>query len=100
MVLERSIVQLHAKVAHKAAYACSVGLLASQIHEPMAAGMTLPLDPALATYLFKNRFTADEQEAGSAAAVRTKSGRRYNRHHRRNLGHDGHIISAAETACF
>jgi fructose PTS system EIIBC or EIIC component len=58
---------------NKAAYAFSVGLLASQIYQPMAAvmaaGMTPPLGLAIGTYLFKNRFTADEQEAGSAAAV-------------------------------
>jgi PTS system fructose-specific IIC component len=58
---------------NKAAYAFSVGLLASQIYEPMAAvmaaGMTPPLGLALATVLFKNRFTAEEREAGSAAAV-------------------------------
>ncbi len=58
---------------NKAAYAFSVGLLASQVYEPMAAvmaaGMTPPLGLAIGTYLFKNRFTADEQEAGAAAAV-------------------------------
>jgi PTS system fructose-specific IIC component len=58
---------------NKAAYAFSVGLLSSQIYEPMAAtmaaGMTPPLGLALAAFLFKNRFTADEQEAASAAAV-------------------------------
>ena len=58
---------------NKAAYTFSVGLLASQVYEPMAAvmaaGMTPPLGLALAALLFKNRFTADEQEAASAAAV-------------------------------
>lgn len=58
---------------NKAAYAFAVGLLASQIYEPMAAvmaaGMTPPLGLALAALLFKNRFTPDEQEAASAAAV-------------------------------
>jgi PTS system fructose-specific IIC component len=58
---------------NKAAYAFSVGLLASQIYEPMAAvmaaGMTPPLGLALAATLFKDRFTAEEQEASSAAAV-------------------------------
>ncbi len=58
---------------NKAAYAFSVGLLSSQVYTPMAAvmaaGMTPPLGLALAAYLFKNRFTADEQEAASAAAV-------------------------------
>jgi fructose PTS system EIIBC or EIIC component len=58
---------------NKAAYAFSVGLLASQVYEPMAAvmaaGMTPPLGLALATLLFKNRFTPEEQEARSAAFV-------------------------------
>jgi fructose PTS system EIIBC or EIIC component len=58
---------------NKAAYAFSVGLLSSQVYAPMAAvmaaGMTPPLGLALAAILFKNRFTADEQEAASAAAV-------------------------------
>jgi PTS system fructose-specific IIC component len=58
---------------NKSAYAFSVGLLASQIYAPMAAvmaaGMTPPLGLALAAFLFKNRFTADEQEASSAALV-------------------------------
>jgi PTS system fructose-specific IIC component len=58
---------------NKAAYAFSVGLLTSQIYEPMAAvmaaGMTPPLGLALATLLFKDRFTAEEREARSAATV-------------------------------
>ncbi len=58
---------------NKAAYAVAVGLLSSQIYAPMAAvmaaGMTPPLGLALATVLFKNRFTHDEQEAGKAAWV-------------------------------
>ncbi len=58
---------------NKAAYAFSVGLLSSQVFEPMAAvmaaGMTPPLGLALAAFLFKNRFTDDEREAASAAAV-------------------------------
>ncbi len=58
---------------NKAAYAFSVGLLSSQVYEPMAAvmaaGMTPPLGLALASMLFKNRFTAEEREAGPAAAV-------------------------------
>jgi PTS system fructose-specific IIC component len=58
---------------NKSAYAFSVGLLSSQIYTPMAAvmaaGMTPPLGLALAAMLFKNRFTADEQEASPAAAV-------------------------------
>lgn len=58
---------------NKAAYAFSTGLLASELYMPMAAamaaGMTPPLGLALASILFKDRFTHDEQEAGKAAAV-------------------------------
>ncbi|PMZ18088.1 PTS fructose transporter subunit EIIBC, partial [Pseudomonas sp. FW306-02-F08-AA] len=54
-------------------YAFSVGLVASQVYTPMAAtmaaGMTPPLGIALATWLFRSRFTAEEREAGGAAAV-------------------------------
>ncbi|GER85350.1 PTS fructose transporter subunit IIBC [Thermogemmatispora aurantia] len=61
---------------NKAAYAFSTGLLLDA-HNPvylpmaaaMAAGMTPPLGLALATLLFKNRFTPDEREAGKAAWV-------------------------------
>ncbi len=61
---------------NKAAYAFSTGLLLDA-HNPiylpmaavMAAGMTPPLGLALATVLFKNRFTVDEREAGKAAWV-------------------------------
>lgn len=58
---------------NKSAYAFATGLLASEVYGPMAAvmaaGMTPPLGLALASQVFKNRFTADEQEAGKAAAV-------------------------------
>jgi PTS system fructose-specific IIC component len=58
---------------NKASYAFSVGLIASQVYTPtaatMAAGMTPPLAIALAARLFRNRFTAEEREASSAAAV-------------------------------
>ena len=61
---------------NKAAYAFSVGLLLDPhfpIFQPMAAsmaaGMTPPLGLALATVLFKNRFTSEEREAGTAAWV-------------------------------
>ena len=58
---------------NKAAYTFGTGLLASQIYEPMAAimaaGMTPPLGIALATMLFRNRFSSDEREAGKAAAA-------------------------------
>lgn len=58
---------------NKAAYTFAVGLLASQVYGPMAAvmaaGMTPPLGLALATYLGKKKYTAEEREAGKAAAV-------------------------------
>lgn len=58
---------------NKAAYAFATGLIASEVYAPMAAvmaaGMTPPLALALATVVFKNRFTADEREAGKATAV-------------------------------
>ena len=58
---------------NKAAYAFSTGLIAASVYQPMAAamaaGMTPPLGIALATVLFKNRFTTDEREAGKATAV-------------------------------
>ena len=58
---------------NKAAYTFGTGLLASNIYEPMAAimaaGMTPPLGIALATMLFRNRFSSDEREAGKAAAA-------------------------------
>jgi PTS system fructose-specific IIC component len=58
---------------NKAAYTFAVGLLANHVYEPMAAvmaaGMTPPLGLALATYLQKNKYSAEEREAGKAAAV-------------------------------
>jgi fructose PTS system EIIBC or EIIC component len=58
---------------NKAAYAFSTGLVASQVYRPMAAvmvaGMTPPLGLAVATWIFKDRFTKDEREAGKAAGV-------------------------------
>jgi PTS system fructose-specific IIC component len=58
---------------NKAAYAFSVGLLASNTLTPMAAvmaaGMTPPLGLSLATLLARSRFTLQEREAGRAAAV-------------------------------
>ncbi|UTH74291.1 PTS fructose transporter subunit IIC [Chromobacterium sp. IIBBL 290-4] len=58
---------------NKAAYAFATGLIASQVYTPMAAvmaaGMTPPLGIALATRLFRDRFSVDEQEAGKAAGV-------------------------------
>lgn len=58
---------------NKAAYTFSVGLLASSAFTPMAAtmaaGMVPPLGLALAIVIARNRFTAQEREAGKAAAV-------------------------------
>lgn len=58
---------------NKAGYAFSVGLIASAVYTPMAAtmvaGMVPPLAAALATRLFRARFTAEEREAGATAAV-------------------------------
>lgn len=59
---------------NKAAYAFATGtLVAGQgsmiMAAVMAAGMTPPLGIALATVLFKNKFTKEEHEAGKAAWV-------------------------------
>lgn len=58
---------------NKAAYTFAVGLLASKIYTPMAAvmaaGMTPPLGLALAAWLFKSRFDAEEREAAGPAFV-------------------------------
>ncbi len=58
---------------NKSAYAFATGLIVSQVYAPMAAvmaaGMVPPLGLALATLLFKNRFSLDEREAGGATAV-------------------------------
>lgn len=58
---------------NKAAYTFGTGMIASEVYGPMAAvmigGMTPPLGIALATYLFKNRFTEAERDGGKAAAV-------------------------------
>lgn len=58
---------------NKAAYTFAVGLLASDVVQPMAAvmaaGMTPPLGLALATLLAKRLFTTEEQEAGKVASV-------------------------------
>ncbi|MBX9974885.1 PTS fructose transporter subunit IIABC [Cytobacillus firmus] len=55
---------------NKSAYVFGTGLLANGVYEPMAAimaaGMVPPLAIALATTLFKNRFTKQEQDAGKA----------------------------------
>lgn len=58
---------------NKAAYTFAVGLLSSNIYAPMAAvmaaGMTPPLGLALAAYVFKSRFSADERKAANAAII-------------------------------
>ena len=58
---------------NKAAYTFAVGLLASNIFQPMAAvmaaGMTPPLGLALATLLAKRHFSQEEREAGKVATV-------------------------------
>lgn len=58
---------------NKAAYTFGVGLLGSNIYEPMAAimaaGMTPPLGLWLATLLAPKKYSVEEREAGKAAAV-------------------------------
>jgi PTS system fructose-specific IIC component len=58
---------------NKAAYTFAVGLLASNVDQPMAAvmaaGMTPPLGLALATLIAKRRFVPEEREAGKVASV-------------------------------
>jgi PTS system fructose-specific IIC component len=55
----------------KVAYTFSVGLLASGITAPMAANMAAGMSPALglalATVLFRKRFTPNERESGKVA---------------------------------
>ena len=58
---------------NKAAYVFSTTLIASGVASPMAAamaaGMTPPLGIALACWVFRSRFTAEEREASKATAV-------------------------------
>ncbi|WP_372875719.1 fructose-specific PTS transporter subunit EIIC [Pseudomonas sp.] len=58
---------------NKAAYAFSVGLLASQSYAPMAAvmaaGMVPPIGMAIATVIARHKFAQSEREAGKAAGV-------------------------------
>jgi PTS system fructose-specific IIC component len=58
---------------NKAAYAFSVGLLASQSYAPMAAtmaaGMVPPIGMAIATVLARRKFAQSERQAGKAAGV-------------------------------
>jgi fructose PTS system EIIBC or EIIC component len=58
---------------NKAAYVFGTGLLANGVYEPMAAimaaGMVPPLGIALATTIFKNKFSKSDQDAGKACYV-------------------------------
>ena len=58
---------------NKAAYAFSVGLLASQSYAPMAAtmaaGMVPPIGLGIATLIARRKFAQTEQEGGKAALV-------------------------------
>ena len=58
---------------NKAAYAFSVGLLASSSYAPMAAtmaaGMVPPIGMAIATVLARRKFAESERQAGKAAGV-------------------------------
>ena len=58
---------------NKAAYTFSVGMLASQVFTPMAAamaaGMVPPIGMAIATWLARNKFTANQRDAGKASFV-------------------------------
>ncbi len=58
---------------NKAAYAFSVGLLASQSYAPMAAtmaaGMVPPIGLGIASLLARRKFAQSEREAGKAALV-------------------------------
>ncbi|MDE1169239.1 MAG: PTS fructose-like transporter subunit IIB [Pseudomonas sp.] len=58
---------------NKAAYAFSVGLLASNSYAPMAAtmaaGMVPPIGLGIATFLARHKFAQSEREAGKAALV-------------------------------
>lgn len=56
---------------NKAAYAFSVGMIASQVYTPMAAamaaGMVPPLGMAIATWLARNKFNTNQRDAGKAS---------------------------------
>ncbi|OOF51534.1 PTS fructose transporter subunit EIIBC [Rodentibacter genomosp. 1] len=58
---------------NKAAYTFSVGMIASQIYTPMAAamaaGMVPPIGMAIATWIARNKFTANQRDAGKASFV-------------------------------
>ncbi len=58
---------------NKASYATAIALLASHIYGPMAAvmaaGMTPPIAVGLATFLFPDRWTPQEREAGKSVWI-------------------------------
>jgi len=58
---------------NKAAYMFGTGLLASQLNTPMAAvmagGMVPPIGMAIATWIARNKFNANQRDAGNAAFV-------------------------------
>ena len=58
---------------NKAAYTFSVGMLASQVHTPMAAamaaGMVPPIGMAIATWIARSKFTRNQRDAGKASFV-------------------------------
>jgi PTS system fructose-specific IIC component len=58
---------------NKAAYAFTVGLLASNVHGPMAVtmagGMVPPIGMGLATMFMRSKFSVREREAGKAAVA-------------------------------
>lgn len=58
---------------NKASYTVGTSFIKSGVTAPMAAvmagGMVPPLAICIATFIFKNRFTAEEQEAGKACGV-------------------------------
>ncbi|OOF60048.1 fructose-specific PTS transporter subunit EIIC [Rodentibacter myodis] len=58
---------------NKAAYTFSVGMIASQVYTPMAAamaaGMVPPIGMAIATWIARSKFTANQRDAGKASFV-------------------------------
>ncbi|MCX2961736.1 fructose-specific PTS transporter subunit EIIC [Rodentibacter caecimuris] len=58
---------------NKAAYTFGTGLIASQVYTPMAAimaaGMVPPIGMAIATWIARNKFTANQRDAGKASFV-------------------------------
>lgn len=58
---------------NKAAYTFGVGLIASQQYVPMAAvmaaGMVSPIGMAIASFLARSKFTANQRDAGKASFV-------------------------------